>query len=117
MVSRHPAAPSMPSSPGACRTPRAYTKPPPCPRWIPPALDAVASLLPPEPLDPGSVDSIEVRTFRFAAMMNDPHPATDLGAKFSAPYSVPALVCFGRVELEAFSPAAMARPDLRRLAE
>jgi len=96
---------------------RAYIKPHACARWIHPALDAVASLLPPEPLDPGSVDSIEVRTFRFAAMMNDPHPATDLGAKFSVPYSVAALVCFGRVELEAFSPAAMARPDLRRLAE
>lgn len=96
---------------------RAYIKPHACARWIHPALDAVRSLLPGNGLDASNVQSIEVRTFRFAAMMNDPHPVTDLGAKFSVPYSVAAMVLFGRVELDAFTPEAMARQDLRRLAE
>ena len=94
---------------------RAYVKPHACARWIHPALDAVGSLMPAETLDPDSVQAIEIRTFRFAAMMNDPHPPTDLGAKFSVPYCVAAMVCFGSVELDAFKPAAMRRRDLQQL--
>lgn len=95
---------------------RAYIKLHACARWIHPALDAVASLLPAGGMDADTVASIEVRTFRFAAMMDDPHPATDLGGKFSVPYCVAALVVFGRVELEAFTPEAMRRADLLALA-
>lgn len=96
---------------------RAYIKPHACARWIHPALDAIASLIPSSGLDAEDVAAIKVRTFRFAAMMNDPHPATDLGGKFSVPYSVASMVCYGRVELEAFTPAAMSRRDLLSLAE
>lgn len=95
---------------------RAYVKLHACARWIHSALDAVAILLPQGRGDPDAIDSIEVRTFRFAAMMDDPGPTTDLGAKFSVPYCVAALVIYGRVELDAFSPAALWRPDLRSLA-
>ena len=96
---------------------RAYIKPHACARWIHPALDAIASLIPGSGLEADDVAAIQVRTFRFAAMMNDPHPPTDLGGKFSVPYTVAAMVCFGRVELAAFTPAAMSRPDLLNLAE
>lgn len=95
---------------------RGYIKLHACARWIHSALDALASLLPPAGLDVDAIDSVDVRTFRFAAMMDDPHPLTDLGGKFSVPYCVAALVVFGRVELEAFTPEAMQRPDLRSLA-
>lgn len=96
---------------------RAYVKLHACARWIHPALDAVMSMMPVGGIDPGALEAIDVRTFGFAAMMDDPHPPTDLAAKFSVPYSVAALVVYGRVELEAFTPSALRRPDLLSLAE
>lgn len=95
---------------------RGYIKLHACARWIHSALDALKSLLPPAGLDVNTIESVDVQTFRFAAMMNDPHPSTDLGCKFSVPYCLAALAVFGRVELEAFTPEAMRRPDLHSLA-
>lgn len=95
---------------------RGYTKLHACARWIHPALDAVASLLSSDRVQADELESVEVRTFRFASMMDDPRPTTDLGAKFSVPYCVAALVVYGRVELEAFAPEALGRADLLALA-
>jgi 2-methylcitrate dehydratase PrpD len=95
---------------------RGYIKLHACARWLHPALDAAAGLLPSGGMDPGLVEAVVVRTFRFAAMMNDPRPRTDLAGKFSVPYAIAALVAFGRVELEAFTPEALQRPDILDLA-
>ncbi len=101
---------------GTWESSHAYIKMHACARWIHPALDAVEKLLAPDGIDADALEFVEVRTFRFAAMMNDPQPATDLGAKFSLPYCIAALIVFGRVELEAFTPTAMALPALRSVA-
>lgn len=95
---------------------RGYIKLHACARWIHPALDAAAGLLSDDGMDPEQVEAIEVRTFRFAAMLNNPRPATDLAGKFSLPYAVAALVAYGRVELEAFSASALRRHDILDLA-
>lgn len=94
-----------------------YLKPYACARWIHPALDAVsAALAGAGTVGPGSVESIEVRTFAFAASLSSTTIGSDMQARFSLPYSLAALVADGELHAGSFLPDALARSAVSELA-
>jgi 2-methylcitrate dehydratase PrpD len=68
------------------------------------------------------IEAIDLVGHPVMAMLDAPHaakraPATAIDAKFSLPYTVASALIDGAVTLDSFTPAAMARADVRALAE
>jgi len=93
-----------------------YIKVHACCRFNHPALDVLLDLIDRHRFGIAEVEHIEVRTFGNAAMMDNPAPRTDLGAKFSIPWSMASATAFGHAGVAAFEDAALARPDIQALA-
>ena len=87
-----------------------------CCRWNHPALDALEELSTRAPLSDDKIESVEIRTFAFAAQMSDDDPTTDLGAKFSLPWSTAAFLVIGSTGPDAYTPTALADTRIRSLA-
>jgi 2-methylcitrate dehydratase PrpD len=87
-----------------------------CCRWNHPALDALEEVILQHPIAYEDVDRVEVRTFAFAAQMDDREPPTDLGAKFSIPFAVAACLVLGGTGYRSFTPDAVQDERIRRLA-
>ena len=84
-------------------------------RSVQPALTALEALL---PLDPDSIESIDVATYPFAVeLSHDADPTTAIGAKASIPYCIASCIIDGAVGHDGFAPAALADTLRRRLAE
>jgi 2-methylcitrate dehydratase PrpD len=82
-----------------------------------PALDGILTLRRETRFKLEDVQSIHVVGYRATAeMCNRPNPETATDARFSTQYCVAAQLLLGKVRLEAFEPAALANPDIRRLA-
>lgn len=79
--------------------------------------DAVEDLVADGPLAPASVAWVEVSTYTAAADFDQPLPGDDLSARFSIPWTVAAGLLHGSLDLDAFTPTALADPVLRSLAE
>ncbi|SHG70216.1 2-methylcitrate dehydratase PrpD [Jatrophihabitans endophyticus] len=90
-----------------------YLKPYACARWIHPALDALRLALAERR---GAVDSIDVRTFAFAASLSGVRPASDMAARFSLPFSLATYVTDGRLAAPEFLPDRLVRDDVAALA-
>jgi len=65
-----------------------FIKPYPMCRFGHPAVEAAEALVRRHHILPEEIDTVEVRTFDWAATLDDPAPKTDLGAKFSIPWAV-----------------------------
>ncbi|MDX1690690.1 MAG: MmgE/PrpD family protein [Acidimicrobiia bacterium] len=87
-----------------------------CCRWNHPALDALEELRGRRDLDPDAIEDIRVRTFAFAAQMDDRDPSSDLGAKFSLPWSIASYLVLGSTGPVGYTVEALADDRIRRLA-
>ena len=96
---------------------RAYYKPHACARYLHPALEALMLACPAGTVQVDDIREITVRTFDFAASMNEIHPANPLAAKFSLPHALAAYLVLGSTGIDAFSSAAIADSAIRKLAE
>ena len=100
---------------------RNYFKPYPSCRYTHPPLDAlraaISEIEPVDGIDPGRIDSIEIRTFANATDMSNTRPESFTAAKFSTPYVLARYLLSGNLRLEHFSPAVIADPEVRKLAE
>ncbi len=79
--------------------------------------DALERLLAHRALRPEDVERIEVRTYAAAATYAEPHPANELAARFSIPFTVAVAIVTGGLGDEAFEPTALADPRVRALAD
>ncbi|GAA0727904.1 2-methylcitrate dehydratase PrpD [Halorubrum trapanicum] len=93
-----------------------YVKPYPSCRYTHPPLDALREAIDVESVDPSSVESVTVRTFANATDMSHPEPETMTAGKFSAPYVLATYLCRGSVDLEGFTPEALADETVRSVA-
>jgi 2-methylcitrate dehydratase PrpD len=93
-----------------------YVKPYPSCRYTHPPLDALREAIDGRDVDPSAVKSITVRTFANATDMAHAAPETLTAGKFSAPYVLATYLCRGGVELDHFTPAALADKTVRAVA-
>jgi len=94
----------------------------PCAHVIHPFLDAVLALRAREGLAAADVAAVRCRVAAWQLpIVCEPRaaklaPATEYQARASLPFALAAALADGRVDLDTFTPAALARPDLRALA-
>lgn len=89
-----------------------------CCRWIHPALDIIFEILQSEKLDPETIESIDVLTFRRGlTLSNDPHPLTLESAHYSFPFCIALALCAGPEAFLPISASSLAREDVKRLAD
>jgi len=81
-----------------------------------PALDPLVEMRACRPLRVGDIDCIEVRTFSFAARIGRQDPGSELGARFSIPFAVAALLVLGSAGYESFQDDTRGNEDVRNLA-
>jgi 2-methylcitrate dehydratase PrpD len=93
-----------------------YIKPYACARWIHPALDAVVAATSGGGLSAPNVESIHVRTFAFAALLNAVDVRSDMHARFSLPYCIATLLMDDGLYAESFLPDRLERPEVAALA-
>ncbi|GIW05254.1 MAG: 2-methylcitrate dehydratase [Dehalococcoidia bacterium] len=99
---------------------RGYFKPHACARFGHSAIDALLAIRRERAasgIHTDDIEEIEVVTFNAAAAMTDPHPTTELGAKFSLPFTLAAAWVRGDAGPASFDYAARRYPAIRRLAE
>jgi 2-methylcitrate dehydratase PrpD len=66
---------------------------------------------------PEAVRRIEIRTFHYAARMDNRDVANGFGAKFSTPFALATTLVHGRASLDCFDDAAAADPVIHALAQ
>jgi 2-methylcitrate dehydratase PrpD len=85
-------------------------------RFAHPAVEAAEKLIKQHPVDPDDIDAVEVMTFDWAAALDDQKPQTDLGAKFSVPWAVAAMLVRGSAGADEFRSSALRDERLRAVA-
>jgi 2-methylcitrate dehydratase PrpD len=73
--------------------------------------DALAELLP----RPDEIDRIDVATYRFASVMQHPHPQNTFAARYSLPHAAAAIVVRGNAAYGSFTDAALRDPAIAAL--
>jgi 2-methylcitrate dehydratase PrpD len=73
--------------------------------------DALADLRP----IPDGIERIDVATFRFASVMDEPEPSNAFAAKYSLPHAAAAIVVRGSAGLDAFAEPALHDPAIAAL--
>jgi 2-methylcitrate dehydratase PrpD len=79
------------------------------------ALDALEDILTDLRPQPGSIERIEVATYRFAANMRDANPINYFAAKYSLPHAAAALVLRGNAGYHAFTEEVVRDPAIAAL--
>jgi 2-methylcitrate dehydratase PrpD len=79
-------------------------------------VEAAEKLIKQHPVDPDDIDAVEVMTFDWAAALDDQKPQTDLGAKFSVPWAVAAMLVRGSAGADEFRSSALRDERLRAVA-
>lgn len=95
-----------------------YYKLHPTGRYVHSAIDALENLLAGVPggrLDPAAIESIGVKAYSLAAMLNGREITTSFGARFSIPFALASILVHGRSGLASFDDAAVARSDVQAL--
>lgn len=85
-------------------------------RFAHPAVEAAEGLIKKNPIDPGDIERVDVMTFDWAAVLNDPAPETDLAAKFSVPWGVASMLVNGSAGAEDFRSKALQDDRVRAVA-
>jgi 2-methylcitrate dehydratase PrpD len=85
-------------------------------RFAHPAVEAAEKLIKKHPVDLEDIDAVEVMTFDWAAALDDQMPQTDLGAKFSVPWAVAAMLVRGSAGADEFRSIALRDERLRAVA-
>lgn len=97
--------------------PDGYLKLYPTARYVHSAIDAwqdaARQLL--QPVDPDTIDRIDIQAYRLAAFLAKQHPSDWFGTRFSVPFAVATLAVGGRSGLDAFDNEAVADPVIRSL--
>ena len=94
-----------------------YFKLHPTGRYVHSAIDALEDLLSRSSmLDLGSIERIEVKAYRLAAMLKEQRVTTSFGARFSVPFALATMLFHGRSDLAAFEQAAVDNPAIQALA-
>lgn len=86
-----------------------------CCNPIHPALDCLAEILAELRPQPEEVERIEVATYRFASVMNDPAPANYFASKYSLPHAAAAMVVRGHAGFSALDDGALEDPAIAAL--
>ena len=94
---------------------RNYFKLTPSCRYTHPPLGALEEIR--DDIDPDTIDSIDVYSYRNATDLDHTNPSTFTSAKFSIPYVVARSILVGDLWLEDFSEIALADDRTRALAE
>ncbi|MFO0523627.1 MAG: MmgE/PrpD family protein [bacterium] len=79
------------------------------------ALDALEAALADLSPKPAEVARIDVETYAFASVMNDPSPANYFASKYSLPHAAAALVLLGHAGYQAFTADKVANPAFAAL--
>jgi 2-methylcitrate dehydratase PrpD len=96
-----------------------YIKLYPTARYAHSAVDALYDALARVPggkVAPGDIERIDVRAYRMAAFLKNKRPDNWFTTRFSIPFACATLLAGKRKGLEAFSDAAVADPEVQRLA-
>ncbi|MGE0314474.1 MAG: MmgE/PrpD family protein [Lautropia sp.] len=96
-----------------------YFKLHPTGRYVHSAIDALEDALAGTPqgrIDVASIERIDVRAYRLAAMLNGKSITTSFGARFSIPFALATLLHHGHAGLRAFDEDAVANATVQRLA-
>jgi 2-methylcitrate dehydratase PrpD len=94
-----------------------YFKPYACCRWNHAAVDALLAIKTKHSLDPASIETIEVHTFKRALMLsNETNPATIEGAQYSLPFCLAIAAIDGARGLLPLCQETLGRRDLVQLA-
>ncbi len=96
-----------------------YFKLHPTGRYVHSAIDALEDALAQTPqgrIDIASIERIEVRAYRLAAMLNGRVITTSFGARFSIPFAVASILHHGHSGLKAFDEDAVANASVQTLA-
>jgi len=96
-----------------------YFKLHPTGRYVHSAIDALENLLAAVPggrLDPASIERIEVRTYKLAAMLAELRVTSSFGARFSVPFALASIIHHGGSGLVPFEQAAVDNAAIQALA-
>lgn len=93
-----------------------FIKPYPTCRFAHPAVEAAEALVRRYHITPEEIDTVEVRTFDWAATLEDPSPRTGLGAKFSIPWAVACMLVRKSAGPQEFKEEALADTEVRAVA-
>jgi len=93
-----------------------FIKPYPTCRFAHPAVEAAEALVRRYHIPPEEIDTVEVRTFDWAATLEDPSPRTGLGAKFSIPWAVASMLVRKSAGPQEFKEEALADTEVRAVA-
>jgi len=86
-------------------------------RYVHSAIDALEDLLSRSgELDLGTIERIDVKAYRLAAMLKEQRVTSSFGARFSVPFALATILHHGRSELAAFEQAAVDNPAIQALA-
>lgn len=86
-----------------------------CCNPIHPALDAMHEVLRALKPAPDDVDRIEIATYRFASVMNNPQPPNFFASKYSLPHACAVLIVRGRLGHAELDDSALTDPDIAAL--
>ena len=86
-----------------------------CCNPIHPALDCLAEVLAELRPRPDEIARIEVVTYRFASVMNDPEPANYFASKYSLPHAAAAMAVRGNAGFSALDDSALEDPEIALL--
>lgn len=98
-------------------------KPYPCCKWTHQAIDAALEAVREDGIEPGDVDSVDVRLNRQAYNLvcvpldTKQRPRSVVDAQFSVPYTVAAAIVRGDVSLATFTAEAMNDPEILSMAQ
>ena len=93
-----------------------FIKPYPMCRFAHPAVEAAEALVRRYHIPPEEIDTVEVRTFDWAATLDDASPRTGLGAKFSIPWAVACMLVRKSAGPQEFKEEALADTGVRAVA-
>jgi 2-methylcitrate dehydratase PrpD len=86
-----------------------------CCNPIHPALDALAEVLEMLRPAPGAIERIDVATYAFAAVMNNPSPPNYFASKYSLPHAAAVLILRGGIGFAEIDDTALADPAIAAL--
>ena len=89
-------------------------------RYVHSAIDALEDALVnvnAQQLNLADIERIEVKAYRFAAMLSGKSISTSFGARFSIPFALATILYHGKSDLKGFDEHAVANPEIQKLTQ